>query len=64
MMSITVDLPENVAADIARHAQVAGQTIEVFAAEALKREIASRELQQRQQLEDIEWALSVHRLRK
>ena len=39
-MSITVDLPDELSADLARCAQRAGQTAERFAADALRRQLA------------------------
>jgi predicted transcriptional regulator len=39
-MSITVDLPDDLSADLARQAQRAGQTAEQFAADALRRQLA------------------------
>jgi predicted transcriptional regulator len=39
-MSITVDLPDELSADLVRHAQRAGQTAEQFAADALRRQLA------------------------
>lgn len=39
-MSITVDLPDDLKADLARCAQRAGQTAEQFAADVLRRQLA------------------------
>ena len=39
-MSITVELPDELSADLSRCAQKAGQTPEEFAAEALRRQLA------------------------
>jgi hypothetical protein len=63
-MSITLDLPDEITADIARRAEREGQTLEVYAAEALRRHLALGELHDRQQLEDIDWALAVRRTRQ
>ena len=63
-MSITLDLPEEITADLLQRAQLAGQTPEAFLTDALCRQFASDKLLEEQQLEDIEWALSVHRERQ
>jgi hypothetical protein len=39
-MSITLDLPDEVSADVVRRAQQAGQTPDAFVAEALRRQLA------------------------
>jgi len=39
-MSITIDLPDELSADLARCAQRAGQTAEQFVADALRRQLA------------------------
>ncbi len=39
-MSITLDLPDEITADIVRRAKLAGQTPDVFIAEALRRQFA------------------------
>ena len=39
-MSITVELPDELSADLSRCAEQAGQTPEEFAAEALRRQLA------------------------
>ena len=39
-MSITLNLPDDITADIVRRAQRAGQTPDVFVAEAVKRQLA------------------------
>jgi hypothetical protein len=51
-------------ADIARRAESEGQTLEAYAADALRRHLALGELQDQQQLEDIDWALAVRRERR
>jgi len=39
-VSITLDLPDEITADVLRRAQLAGQTLDVFIAEALRRQLA------------------------
>ncbi len=63
-MSITLDLPEEITADIRRRAEQAGQTPEAYVADALRRQLAQGDLLERQQLDDIDWALAVRRKRQ
>ena len=58
VMSITLDLPEEITSNLLQRAQSAGQTPAAFVADALRRQFAADELLEKQQLEDIEWALS------
>lgn len=60
-MSITLELPDEIGADLRRHAERAGQTPDAYVAEAVRRQLAFGQLQESQQLEDIEWALATHR---
>lgn len=48
-MSITLDLPDNVAADLARCAERLGQTPDAFAAEAVRRLLAAERFRERRE---------------
>ena len=60
-MSITLDLPEELTDGISRRAESEGQTVEAYAAEAMRRQISAEELKERHQLADIDWALTHRR---
>lgn len=63
-MSITLDLPEEISADILRRAEQAGKTPDAYVADSMRRQLAQGDLLERQQLDDIDWALAVRRERK
>ena len=58
-MSITLDLPDEVTADLLRCAERAGQTPEAFAADILRRELFLDGRIKRQAAKDVEWALAL-----
>jgi hypothetical protein len=63
-MSITLELPDELTTGIARRAETEGQSMEAYAIEALRRHLATNDLQESQQLGDIEWALAQRRERR